>query len=105
MTFMLMQSDSLNINKPLNWLWICGDKETEHSIHNLLGHGMLIAKYMQNFSSYIPIKFKWLEDFPTTDRNTGALISLMFFICYVDKDRIIILEEFKASNTPMYTKP
>ena len=32
---MFMHSNFLNINNPSNWLWICGNKETELSIHNL----------------------------------------------------------------------
>ena len=102
---MFMQSNCPNINEPPNWLWICGDKETELAIHNLSGHGMLTAKYIRKFSTYIPAKFERLEDLPATHRNARAPISLMFLIRHVDNDRINIPEEFAAPNTSMYTKP
>ena len=102
---MFMQSNCPNINEPPNWLWICGDKETELAIHNLSGHDMLTAKYVRKFSTYIPAKFERLEDLPATHRNARAPISLMFLIRHVDKDRINIPEEFAAPNTSVYTKP
>ena len=66
---------------------------------------MLTSKYVWKFSTYILAKFEWLEDLPTTHRSTSAPISLMFLICHVDKDKIIIPEEFEAPNTFVYTKP
>ena len=102
---MFMQSNCPNINEPPNWLWICGNKETELAIHNLSGHDMLIAKYVRKFSTYIPAKFERLEDLPATHRNARAPISLMFLIRHVDKNRINIPEEFEAPNTSVYTKP
>ena len=38
-------------------------------------------------------------------RNTRAPVSLMFLICHVDKDKIIIPKEFEAPNTSVYIKP
>ena len=38
-------------------------------------------------------------------RNARAPISLMFFICHMDKDKIIIPEEFEAPTTSIYIKP
>ena len=67
---MFMQSNCPNINEPPNWLWICGNKEMELAIHNLSGHGILTAKYVRKFSTYIPAKFEHLEDLPTMHRNT-----------------------------------
>ena len=58
---MFMQSNCPNINKPPNWLWICGNKKTELAIYNLLEHDMLTAKYIRKFSTYIPTKFKCLK--------------------------------------------
>ena len=105
--FMLifMQSNCPNINEPPNWLWICGNKETELAIHNLSGHDMLTAKYVRKFSTYIPAKFEHLEDLPATHTNVRAPISLMFLIRHVDKDKINIPEEFAAPNNFVYIKP
>ena len=102
---MFIHSNCPNINEPPNWLWICSDKETELAIHNLSGHSMLTAKYVQKFSTYIPAKFERLEDLPAMHRNAQAPVSLMFLICHVDKDMINIPEEFEAPNTFVYTKP
>ena len=63
---------------------------------------MLIAKYVWKFSTYILAKFEWLEDLHATHRNARAPRLL---ICHVDKEWIIIPEEFEASNTFVYTKP
>ena len=102
---MFMQGDFPHINEPSAWLWICGDKETELQFHQLVGHDMLTTKYIKKFSTYIPAKFKRLEDLPATHRNARAPITLLFLIQHVDKDKIVIPDEFEAPNTLVYTKP
>ena len=86
MTFMemFMQGDFPHINEPPAWLWICGDKETELQLHQLAGHGMLTAKYVKKFSTYILGKFERLEDLPATHRNARAPITLLFLIRHID---------------------
>ena len=101
---MFMQANFSNINELPAWLWICGNKETELQLHQLARHGMLMAKYVKKFSTYIPAKFERLEDLPATHRNARAHITLLFLIRHVDKDKIIIRDEFQAPNTPIYTK-
>ena len=100
-----MQGDFLHINEPLAWLWIYGDKETKLQLHQLVGHSMLMAKYVKKFSTYIPAKFERLEDLPATHKNARAPITLLFLIRHIDKDKIVIPDEFEAPNTPVYTKP
>ena len=81
------------------------NKETELQLHQLVGHGMLTTKYVKRFSMYIPAKFERLEDLPATHRNARAPITLLFLIRHVDKDKIVVPDEFEAPNTLVYTKP
>ena len=66
---------------------------------------MLKAKYVKKFSTYIPAKFERLGDLPATHRNARAPITLLFLIRHIDKDKIVIPDEFEAPNTTVYTKP
>ena len=102
---MFMQGDFPHINEPPAWLWICCDKETKLQLHHLVGHGMLTAKYVKKFSTYISTKFERLEDLPATHRKARAPITHLFLIRHVDKDKIVIPDKFEAPNTPVYTKP
>ena len=65
---------------------------------------MLTATYMKKNSTYVLAKFKQLKDLPTTYRNARVPISLIFFIWHLDKDKVIILNTFEASNALVYTK-
>ena len=66
---------------------------------------MLMEKYIKKYSTYEPAKFECLEDLSPTYRNARALISFIFVVLHVDKDKIVIPDSFEASDTPVYTKP
>ena len=102
---MFVTADFPTVTEPPLWLWICGDKETELKATQLAGKALFTTNYMKKYATYEPAKFEWLEDLPTTNKNTQAPVSFLFFIMKSEKAKFNIPATFQAPDTPMYTKP
>ena len=102
---MFVTADFSTVSEPPVWLWICGDKETELKATQLADKAMFTANYVKKYATYEPTKFERLEDLPATNKSARALVSLLFLISQLEKEKFNIPATFQALDTPVYTKP
>ena len=102
---MFVTADFPTITEPPEWLWICGDKETELKATQLAGKAMFTTNYVKKYATYEPAKFEQLEDLSATYKSAYAPVSLLLLIRKSEKAKFNIPATFQAPDTPVYTKP
>ena len=73
--------------------------------YHLIGHAMFTTNDVKKDSTYKLANFKCLEDLSATNKNTRAIVYLIFLVRKSDKAKFNIPHVFKAPNIPVHNKP